>query len=351
MSKRIEVDPNFLTDNVQKDGMVFFDIETEPLKIYGVFKENGLYRRMPEAVAKSVSDGVYNLHTNTAGGRVRFKTNSKKISVIAKFHDIVLRPHFAPTGRAGLDMYETVQGVHRYSGTFIPVTGICDGFENTVVRDNCELRDITINMPLYTDISSLQIGFEVDSIILSPTPYTIEKPIVYYGSSITQGGCANRAGTSYQGFISRALDCDYINLGFSGNAMGEDVMVDYIKGLEMSAFVYDYDHNAPNCAHLEATHEKMFKAIRAEHPEIPIIMMSRPKFYLDEDEKKRLEIVRKTYNNAVAQGDKNVYFLEGPKLMELAGDEGTVDNVHPTDLGFFSMASAILDILKKIFTR
>lgn len=349
MSNRIEVDPNFLPNNTIEDGMCFFDIETQPLKIYGVFKENGLYRRMPEEVARSVSAGVYNLHTNTAGGRVKFKTNSRKISVIAKFTDIVLRPHFAPTGRAGLDMYETIDGEQRYSGTFIPVTGVCDGFKNTVTRTNNKLCDITINMPLYTNIASLQIGFEEGSLISPPEPYKIENPIVFYGSSITQGGCANRAGTSYQGFISRALDCDYINLGFSGNAKGEDTMIDYIKGLSMSAFVYDYDHNAPDCAHLEATHEKMFKAIREAHPDIPVLMMSRPKFYLDDDEKKRLEIIRNTYTNALNAGDKNVYFIEGPKLMELVGDEGTVDGCHPTDLGFFSMATEILKVLKPLF--
>lgn len=349
MCKRIEVDPNFCRNKTIEDGMIFFDIETEPLKIYGVFKENGLYRRMPEEVARSVSDGVYNLHTNTAGGRVRFKTNSQKLTIIAKFTDIVLRPHFAPTGRAGLDMYETIDGEERYSGTFIPVTGVCDGFKNTVTRTNNELRDITINMPLYTNIASLQIGFEEGSVILPSEPYEIETPIVSYGSSITQGGCANRAGTSYQGFISRALNCDYINLGFSGNAKGEDKMIDYINSLSMSAFIYDYDHNAPTVAHLEATHERMFKAIRAKHPDIPVLMLSRPKFYLDDEEKQRLEVVRKTYLNALSVGDKNVYFIEGPKLMEMVGDEGTVDGCHPTDLGFFSMATEILKVLKPIF--
>lgn len=349
MCKRIEVDHNFCRNKTIEDGMIFFDIETEPLKIYGVFKENGLYRRMPEEVARSVSDGVYNLHTNTAGGRVRFKTNSQKLTVIAKFTDIVLRPHFAPTGRAGLDMYETIDGEERYSGTFIPVTGVCDGFKNTVTRTNNELQDITINMPLYTNIVSLQIGFEEGSVILPAEPYEIETPIVSYGSSITQGGCANRAGTSYQGFISRALNCDYINLGFSGNAKGEDKMIDYINSLSMSAFIYDYDHNAPTVAHLEATHERMFKAIRAKHPDIPVLMLSRPKFYLDDEEKQRLEVVRKTYLNALSVGDKNVYFIEGPKLMEMVGDEGTVDGCHPTDLGFFSMATEILKVLKPIF--
>ena len=80
--------------------------------------------------------------------------------------------------------------------------------------------------------------------------YRIKKPVVYYGSSITQGGCASKPGSSYESILSRRFDCDYINLGFSGTAKGEDEIVDYIKGLEMSVFVMDYDHNAPTTEHL-----------------------------------------------------------------------------------------------------
>ena len=118
--------------------------------------------------------------------------------------------------------------------------------------------------------------------------------------------------------------------------------------MDMSAFVYDYDHNAPDTAHLEATHEKMFKKIRDANPTLPIIMMPRPQFYLTADEEKRFEIIKKTYQNALDAGDKNVYLLTGKELMALAGDEGTVDNCHPTDFGFASIAKAVGDLIEKI---
>ena len=91
----------------------------------------------------------------------------------------------------------------------------------------------------------------------------------------------------------------------------------------------------------------MFKAIRSENPNIPIIMMSRPKVNLSEDEKERRSIVEETYKNALGAGDKNVYFIGGETLMELCGDEGTVDGCHPTDFGFASMAKAIGDVIEK----
>lgn len=125
-------------------------------------------------------------------------------------------------------------------------------------------------------------------------------------------------------------------------------MTGYIKGLEMSAFVYDYDYNAPTPEHLESTHERMFKAIRNKHSDIPVIIMSRPKNRLTEIEEKRLRIIEKTYKNAISAGDKNVYFLDGKRLTELCGEEGTVDGCHPTDFGFASIAKALGEVFGEI---
>ena len=72
-----KIDKNFaIKTSIEKDDIVFYDADEEPFKVYGVFRENGRYTRMPADVAKKVSEGVYLLHTNTAGGRVRFTTNS-----------------------------------------------------------------------------------------------------------------------------------------------------------------------------------------------------------------------------------------------------------------------------------
>lgn len=181
----------------------------------------------------------------------------------------------------------------------------------------------------------------------APTPYIDKKPMVYYGSSITQGACASRPGNCYQGYICRAFNCDYINLGFSGNAKAEDEIIEYIKSLDMSIFVCDYDHNAPSAEHLKNTHEKMFKAIREAHPDIPIIIMSAPIWNPSGAWKERRDIVEQTYKNARATGDENVYFIDGKALMSLCENNGTVDNCHPTDLGFYSMAQVLGDLIEK----
>lgn len=341
------IDSNFkVNTKLNIENIKFYDINRPPFKIYGVFFESGKYRRLPEEVAKTVNDGVYNLHTHTAGGRVRFRTDSHYIAIHAKMPVTGKMPHFALTGSAGFDLY--LGKPEKYYATFVPPFGIQDGYESVVHFDSSAMREITINFPLYSEVSELYIGVSDKASICQAEPYKLEKPLVYYGSSITQGGCASRPGNSYESIISRKLDADYINLGFSGSARAEDTIAEYISRLDMSVFVYDYDHNAPSAEHLKNTHEKMFKTIRKEKPDLPIVLLPRPKFTLTTEEEERLEIIRQTYRNAVDGKDTNVYLIDGRTLMKLAQDEGTVDNCHPNDLGFMSMASALGELLEKL---
>lgn len=348
MSDITKLDKNFVINtSIDKDDIKFYDIESEPFKVYGIFRENGIYRRMPEQIAKSVSPGVAGLNTHTSGGRVRFKTDSTYIAIHAKMPSVARMSHFALTGSAGFDVYAASN-----EGTFVrslmPPYDMKDGYESVNYLGEQKMREITVNFPLYSCVSELYIGLGDKATVCAPQPYAIEKPIVFYGSSITQGGCASRPGNSYEAIISRRLNANYINLGFAGNAMGEDAMAEYIKGLDMSAFVYDYDHNAPSIEHLEKTHERMFKIIREANPTLPVIMMPRPHKLLWVDEGPRFEIIKKTYENAVAAGDENVYLLDNSTLLGFGGDDGLVDNCHPNDLGFACMAKAVGDLLEKI---
>lgn len=345
-----KIDRNFAVEtSLNIDHIQFYDIQEEPFSLYGVFYENGIYRRLPEEIARSVSEGVYALHANTAGGRVKFITDSSYVAIQAKMPGIGRMPHFALTGSAGFDMY--VGKKEEYYGSFRPPYEMSDGYESVIHFADRKKREITIHFPLYSDVSALYVGLEEDAMLKKTVGYKYKKPIVFYGSSITQGGCASRPGNSYESIISRALQSDYVNLGFSGNAKAEDTITEYIKGLDMSVFVYDYDHNAPSVEHLQETHQKMFTAIRKAQPELPIVMLSRPKYRLQGMDRPRLEIIKKTYTDALAAGDRNVYFIDGPTLMKLAKNEGTVDGCHPNDLGFYSMAKVLIPPLRKILKR
>ncbi len=341
-----KIDKNFAVKNeIDRTGLHFYDVEEAPFRVYGVKLDNGYYRRLPEAVAAATSEGVLGLHANTAGGRVRFVTDSPRIAIHAAMDGMFQSPHFAFAGKAGFDVYQN--GLYRK--TFMPPVDMKDGFESVIDTRLSGKAEILIHFPLYANVKHLYIGIEEGSVLEAAAEYAVEKPVVYYGSSITQGGCASRPGNAYQNIQSRLLDFNHINLGFSGSAKAEDAMIDYIAGLEMSAFVYDYDHNAPTAEYLAQTHERMFKRIRAAHPDLPILLLSRPQpNMLNPDDIERLRIVTQSYENAIAAGDQNVYFIPGPALMESVKNEGLVDGVHPNDAGFVSMARAMLPTLQKM---
>ena len=346
-----KIDKNFIVEtNINIPDIKFYDVKEAPFKIYGVFYQDERFRRMPKDIAKTVNDGVAGLHEHTAGGRIRFKTTSPYVAINTKMPHIGQMSHFALTGSSGFDLYINENGKDRYFRSFVPPFSMKDGYESVIEFGNDDIKEITINMPLYSSVKELYIGLSKDAQVLESEEYATEKPIVYYGSSITQGGCASRPGSCYPARISRELNADYINLGFSGSARGEDAIAEYIAELQMSCFVYDYDYNSPSLEELEKTHERCFKIIREKNPNLPIVILSRPKFKLTDEEEKRFEIIEKTYKNAKANGDNNVYIVKGTVLMEKVGFEGTVDNCHPTDLGFASMGDAITPLLKEILS-
>ena len=346
-----KIDKNFaVKSEIKRDGIRFYDIEDEPFRIYGVFKENGRFVRLPEQTAKRVSEGVEVLSKNTAGGRVRFATDSSYIAIHAVMDNIEVMPHFPLAGSAGFDMFIKTDGGDIYGGTFMPPSDMQNGYDEIIDIPQPGMKTVTVELPLYCNVVGLYIGLDENARLERAEDYTFENPIVYYGSSITQGGCASKPGSSYQSIISRMFDVNYINLGFSGSCKGEDAMAEYIASLDMSVFVYDYDHNAPTASFLEETHERFFKMFRQAKPDTPVIMMSRPKYYLTEDDILRRDIIRKTYENAVNSGDKNVYFIDGSSLMDdFIKDNGTVDGCHPTDSGFACMAKRVSAELGRFF--
>lgn len=350
-----KIDKNFAVEKVSDDGETeFYNVLSEPFKVYGLRFPDEVYDgfyRIDHEVAKNTSSGVEGLYRHTAGGRVRFKTDSPYIDVDVVYGAISKMSHITLLGCGGFDLYvREDDGEWRFLAPFSMAYSVSSANCSRVNTNRVGLHEYLIHFPLYASVKSVKIGLKAGSVLEKGEDYKYPVPVVYYGSSITQGGCASRAGMAYQNMLSRWFDCDHINLGFSGNAKGEDAIAEYMATLPMSVFVLDYDHNAPTAEHLKNTHSKVFKAVRATHPDIPIVMMTRPKGVLSKDEENRRDIIKATYDEAKANGDNNVWFLDMSLAMKFrGGNEGTVDNCHPTDLGFFRMAEAVAKVFEEIF--
>ena len=346
-----EIDKNFIPATLGNREYLFRDCRQEPFRIYGLIlpnEEDPHFMRLPQKLADQVNVQVKELASCTAGGRIRFRTDSSAIAIRVKMHNVYRGDHFPITGSAGLDLY--ADGIYR--GTFRPPFEITDGFESRVDLKEKKMREILIHMPLYSGVISLEIGVEPGSELLPGDAYKHKTPVLYYGSSITQGACASRPGNCYQNIISRKLDCDHVNLGFSSGALAEDVMIDYMTSLPMSIFVMDYDHNAPTPEYLKQTHEKMYRRFRAARPEIPIVFATMPKIFPSPDTQPRRDVIFATYEKAKAEGDEKVYLVDGMEMMKLFDDDGgLVDNSHPNDMGFLCMARALGEVIEKLLEK
>ncbi len=351
-----KIDRNFkLEANIGEEDAVFLDVRNDPFDLYGLYdpRNQTVFKRLPDEIGKNVNDGVASLYLCTAGGRVRFCTDSRYVAIKTVMPGIGHMSHMPLSGSAGFDLFleDPSLGTSIFVKSFFPSNDATDGFDGKVVLGGRKMRWFTLNFPTYNHVDGLWIGLQKDAQVGHGLEYVPLDPVVYYGSSITQGGCSARPGSAYQAIVSRRMNLDFINLGFSGSGKGEELIVDYMASMKMSAFVSDYDHNAPTVEHLQATHQRLYERIRAAHPDIPYIILSKPDFgYANADSARRRDVIINTYRFARENGDTNVYFIDGESLFR-GPDYAlcTVDGCHPTDVGFSLMANAVEHELRMAF--
>lgn len=334
----------------QKTSSILYLDATAPyFSIDGIIhptENGGQYYRLDATKISSYPQKPQTLSQQTAGVTIRFRTNADSFVLYAVMRNCSTSyMHVAPRGAYGFDVY-TGTGTDRvYCGAAMQM------MTNPVkVQEEIKLpggyTEVMIDLPMYGGVSQVLIGLPKDAKIAEPLERTTD-PVCFYGSSITQGCAASRPGTAYTSIVCRMLDADCINLGFSSGAYGEQSIAQYITGLDMSAFVCDYDHNA-SVTQLRETHYDFYKTVRDAKPDLPIILVSRPIFTGEpsSSDRERIEIIRQTYERAVAAGDKNIYLVLGSEFFPKGlPDTYSVDMTHPNDSGFHFMAMRLYDTI------
>ncbi len=335
-------------------GFQIASLPEPPLRLYGLAVADGAGRRfwrLPPHMLEKMPQYEF-LGRRCAGGRVRFATDSPRVLVRMTLDASREDINIPLSGSAGADVYLGSGRSSVYLGYIAPdVHTAREITVEKVFKKGNDLETVTVNLPRNDLLLGLEIGVEEQAVFQEAPDYRTEEPVVFYGSSITEGGCAGRPGTSYVSILGRWLDADVRNFGFSGKARGEAEFARYIAALPaMRLFVYDYDHNAPDVEHLRATHEAFFRIVREAWPELPIVMLSRPDTDKSPaDAAARREVIRRTCETARAAGDKQVWFADGGMFF---GDEGraecTIDGTHPNSLGFMRMARSLYPLLARI---
>ncbi|MBP7141826.1 MAG: DUF1080 domain-containing protein [Opitutaceae bacterium] len=311
------------------------------------------FDRLPAAAEGVVRDPVWKLGEDSTGLRIRFMTDAGSVRARWTLRlERLAMFHMPATGVSGLDLYVRDADTWKWIGVGRPRnTGKSQ--DQLLVGDlGTGMREYLLYLPLYNGVDSVELGLPAGS-RFEPAPdrYAERKPIVFYGTSITQGGCASRPGMSYEAILGRRLDWPTINLGFSGNGKSEPEMAQLIAELDPAVYVYDSLGNLTP----EQTKERLrpfIKTLRDRHPTTPIVLLEHlypphsvfGQNYRTKDSETN-GYLRQFYDEMRKAGDKHLHYVAASLL--LGGDgEDTVDGLHPTDLGFMRMADGIEPVLR-----
>ncbi len=336
---------------------VWHDLATLSLEGQAWTDTKHRYDRLPAKAEAVVRAPVWRFSHDSAGLRYRFVTDAPFIRARWKLRnpERLAMPHMPATGVSGLDLYVRDAGEWRWLAVGRPESPTLN--ERTLVRNlGSGKREYMLYLPLYNGVESVEIGLpEGATLEAAPDRYAARKPIVFYGTSILQGGCASRPGMAYPSIIGRTLDWPIINLGFSGNGKTETELAELLAELDPAAFVLD---SLPNLEVAQAQErvEPFIKLLRAKHPQTPIVLVENINYtdagMIAARRTRVAEInghLRKLHDRLKAAGDKRIHYVHASQL--LGGDgEDTVDGSHPTDLGFSRMAQGITPIVREALT-
>jgi len=340
--------------------MKWMNVKEAPFRIAGFpfFEKEKEFRRLqlnpPVKLPETLDDGTDDcLVRQTAGGQIIFRAKLKSLYLRAKLPRPAVMDHMAATGETGFDFYASEYGEPLYHST--------TRFEREKKEFEAKLFEVDepivlnmlINFPLYNGVQSVELGFDDDAIVEPGAPFEDDGRIVVYGSSIDQGGCATRPGMLYSNILSRWLNTEFINLGFSGQGKAEPEVAQAINEIEnIKMFIFSCAPNCPTVEFYAQNLKRFIDIIRVKHPTTPILIYSNAGFPSNRfhpekgsDYAGKLAVDDAIVRTRKIAGDEHIYLYRGTFEDSYLGHnvyfENMVDGVHPTDLGFMQMAKEL----------
>ena len=340
---------------VDTNGLKWIDGRYLPLEGKAFENVEAFYDRLPSNVTTNVNGGVRSMKHHSSGLQFRFKTSSPHVSFHwTPWNKSLAMDHMPATGVSGIDVYTMrADGKWKYLKTG-RIHGAKGSLDRLAVAPG---TPICVNLPLYNGIREFSLGIAKDANVesLGPRRSGIDKPVVFYGTSITHGGCCSRPGLAFVNIVGRDLDVPVVNLGFSGSGVMEFEMSEHLAAIDASCYVLDCLWNMGMSSakdvsnrpgrNVDQNYEPFIRNLRAKRPDVPIVMAERCDVFC-RPQNSQDKFIRALYEKLVAEGWKNLVYL--PKDKMYTGDfDGTVDGVHPNDLGMRSMADAFGGAVRK----
>jgi len=334
-------------DKIQWQNATAFEIEGK-----GWTNTAGPFDRFPDSARPKVNGRAWDLSKDSAGIAVRFVTDASIVSVRWSLTSGRLAmEHMPATGCSGLDLYaRDATGEWRFMGNFSPHKQ--DGNQSTVEfpAGPQTKRECLLNLPAYNGMKSLEIGVPAGSHLEKPAPRpeAQRKPIVVYGTSITQGGCASRPGMVWTAILGRMVDRPVINLGFSSSGDMAPPVGEVLAEIEAAAYVIDCTWNMGTGKEMFLDHvTRLVQAIRKPHPSTPILFMGQSMMRPDAHPSERTRDQESAVQSLQKAGVTGLWAVAPNDFIGDDG-EGTVDGVHYNDIGMQRQAQALFPVVSKI---
>ena len=338
---------------VDEKGVKWIDGKFLPIEGRAFDDVEHYYDRLPANVTAKVNGGVRSMKHHTSGMLFRFRTDSRNLRFKwTPYNSNLSMDHMPSTGVSGIDVYRFDEKAGRW---FYVRTGRITSPKGATMSIPWKPGDAClVNLPLYNGVKSFSLGIDKGAKVeaLGPRRSGVDKPVVFYGTSITHGGCCSRPGLAFVNRVGRDLDVPVVGLGFSGSGVMEFEMSEHLARIDASCYVLDCLWNMGSVKgqnrrgrNVEENYEPFIRNLRTKRPNVPIVMAEQCDVFCGAPNAKDL-YMRSLYEKLVNEGWKNLVYL--PKTRMYPGDcEGTVDGCHPNDLGMATMAAAFGGAVKE----
>jgi lysophospholipase L1-like esterase len=353
-----KLDANLQVDAARTDDWEWHSPLAAPFRVTGLpwLAQDGLYRRLPLHPSHPIRSEVDRLANYPTGVQVHFQTDSPKLAVRVVLADRATMYQMAATTQCGVDCYIGPVGNMQYVNTTRFELSQAE-YESVLFESfSPNMREITLNLPLYQGVKELWIGTAPGSAVTDFGGYASYKKVLLYGTSILHGACASRPGMAYPNQLSRKFPLEFVSLGFSGNAQGEPELAHLISQIENPALlILDYEANTPSTERLAASLPEFIRIYRAVHPDVPILVISQIRLAREafdegmvQRREERRELQRSTVERLIHEGDFNLHFCDGSELLGPDYQECTADGIHPSDLGYKHIAEGLKPVVAKL---
>ncbi len=337
-------------NTARQDSIVWHDANSFSVEGRGWNETPDYWGRIPSRAKANVSENLWNRSTECTGMLVRFVTDAKELRIkwnlLYQLWNDERQEVLTGSAIGGLDVYVRGPRGWHFLWSIAPKK----------MENECKLkvpagtREYAIYLPIYNGIKLLQIGVSADEHIeAGPARPLNIRPVVFYGSSITQRYAASRAGMTYPAIIGRRLDVPIINLGFAGQGKCEHYVADLLNELDPQVYVIDCMPNM-DTVYIDERMRYLLKALRIHHPNTPVVLVEGARHQYswllgNEENDPKNVLLQKIYQDLKPEWGGKLFYVKWDDTVWGSDGDATIDGIHANDLGFFRMSDTLTPVI------